>query len=320
MSDRSDRRKPTGLRAYFEVLNEIFAAQTKMLTAALPHYGERGRNDEHRVRNLLERVLPRRYSLGTGFVICSHSDVPASPQMDIVIHDQVQNPALFRELAADVFPIECVYATVEVKASISIDELRTSASAVSHIRQMAKLGKIYSHWALADNVSPNAEGIGPGMESMYPVYLAPRAYIVGYDAEAESPESFLERLATVLDDVPHVFIHGIYASKQSWFFSQKYGESTFRHFTEDGLLAFMSKLLSDLQSFPMRPMAFSRYIEADALRQEAMRQAELEERNAEVAATRSNRVRLRTRSPGRAVKGEGRGRAAGGGRAAKRRG
>lgn len=201
MSDRSNKDNPTGLTAYFQAINDIFALQTKVLTGALPHYGERGRNDEQRVAKLLEQVLPRRYSLGTGFIISSHSDLPASPQMDIVIHDQIYNSPLFRELAANVFPIESIYATVEVKADLSLDKLREAAAALALIRQMAKRGKYYAHHALAEDAVRSSNAQPQGIEIQMRSHLAPRAYIVGYDADAATPESFFERLKILLGEL-----------------------------------------------------------------------------------------------------------------------
>lgn len=270
MTDRDNRENPTGLGAYFQAINEVFALQTRLLTGAIPHYGERGRNDEQRLANLLHQVLPRRYSLGSGFIICAHPQFQPSTQMDIVIHDEIQNSPLFRELTANVYPLECVYGTVEVKASLTIDEIRKSARAIGLLRDMAVAGKLYSRWEV---VSPNADGMGQGIELTHRVKLAPRAYLVGYDAEADSPESFLSRMATIMGETPKVFFHGIYAIRQQWFFAQEFEKTTFRPFVDgDALLSFVAKMIGDLNSFPMFPMAFSKYVQNDVLKREMAQQ------------------------------------------------
>jgi hypothetical protein len=267
MTDRTNKDNPTGLAAYFKAIKDIFALQTKVLTGALPHYGERGRNDEERIGKLLEQVLPRRYSLGTGFIISSHPDLPASSQIDIVIHDEFYNPPLFRELAANVFPIEAVYATVEAKADLALEKLREAATAIAAIRQMAKRGKYYASYTTRDAPADAKATLPQGVEVHTPSYLAPRGYVVGYDADATTPDSFLTRLGTVSAEHPTAFLHGVYAIRQDWFFCQEYGRSTFQPFIDNGLLAFVSKLISDLQSFPMKPAAFGRYVESDRLKE-----------------------------------------------------
>lgn len=266
MTDRAGRDNPTGIVAYFKAIREIFELQTKVLTGALPHYGERGRNDEQRLSKLLEQVLPRRYSLGTGFIISSHPDLASSSQVDIIIHDEVHNSPLFRELAANVFPIEAVYATVEVKADLSLEKLREAAEAVVIIRKMAKRDKYYAHYVSVDHPDRRADILPQVVEVQLRSNLSPRAYIVGYDADAETPDSFAGRLTKLSSEFPEMFLHGIYAVRQNWFFCQDYGQRTFTTFKENGLLAFISKLIPDLQSFDMKPMAISRYIENDSLR------------------------------------------------------
>ncbi len=268
MTDRATKDSPTGLTAYLKAIKDIFELQTKVLTGVLPHYGERGRNDEQRLSRLLEQVLPRCYSLGTGFIVSSHPDLPASPQIDIVIHDELFNSPLFRELSANVFPIESVYATVEVKADLTLDKLREAAEAISAIRKMAKRGKYYARYTSVDAFAgAQATNQPRGVEVHTPSYLAPRSYVVGYSADAATPDSFLERLATLSTEYPGVFLHGIYAIRQNWFFCQEYGQATFQSFADDGLLALVSKLIPDLQSFTMKPMAFGRYVENDRLKQ-----------------------------------------------------
>lgn len=276
MSDRANKDNPTGIGAYFKAINEIFALQTRVLTGALLHYEERGRNDEQRVTKLLEQVLPRRYSLGTGFIICSHGDLPASRQMDIVIHDEIHNSPLFRELAANVFPIESVYATVEVKANLSIDKLREAATALALIRQMAKRGKYYASYALVNDAVRSNDAQPQAIEIPIPSQLAPRGFVVGFDADAATPESFIERLTTLVNEQPSIFLHGVYAIKQNWFFAQEYNRKSFKQFLTNGLLAMISKLISDLQSFSMKPLAFSRYVENELLK-EATKSQEIDD-------------------------------------------
>ncbi len=206
--------------------------------------------------------------MGTGFIVSSHTDLPISSQIDIVIHDELYNSPLFRELVANVFPIEAVYATVEVKADLALEKLREAAVAIAAIRLMAKRGKYYAHYTTA-KPPVGAETSQPqGIEVRTPSFLAPRGYVVGYDADAATPDLFLARLTALSSDQPAAFLHGVYAIRQDWFFCQQYGRSTFQSFVENGLLAFVSKLISDLQSFSMKPMAFARYVENGHLKKE----------------------------------------------------
>ena len=114
----TNRPESPGVEAYYETLRKIFELQSGVLTGVLPHYGERGENNEERVRDFLGKVLPRKFSVGTGFVVCSNPEIPTSSQTDVVIYDEFHNSPLHRELAAYVYPAEIVYGTIEVKGKI----------------------------------------------------------------------------------------------------------------------------------------------------------------------------------------------------------
>src|SRR5262245_1435909 len=97
-----------GSAAYYDTLQKVFKLQSEFLTGVLPHAGERGTNDEERCRSFLSNVLPRRYSIGSGFIVSSEPGLPVSRQQDVVIFDDFLNSPLHRELSACVFPIEMV--------------------------------------------------------------------------------------------------------------------------------------------------------------------------------------------------------------------
>ncbi|OOO02108.1 MAG: hypothetical protein USCGTAYLOR_01682 [Chromatiales bacterium USCg_Taylor] len=126
-----------GTQAYYDALKHIFELESGVLTATLPHAGERGRNDEERFRAFLSKVLPRRFSIGTGFLVCSNPAVPPSRQVDTVIYDEIHNSPLHRELAAYVFPIEMIYGTVEVKGLLTPNDLVPALQSIAGIRHLA---------------------------------------------------------------------------------------------------------------------------------------------------------------------------------------
>jgi hypothetical protein len=76
---------------YIEALRQRLEVEVAILAKVLPHRGERGSNIEEYVRQLLRRILPTRFAVGTGFVIGSKSDGTGhahSSQTDIVVYDQ----------------------------------------------------------------------------------------------------------------------------------------------------------------------------------------------------------------------------------------
>jgi hypothetical protein len=102
-SKKSEPQSP-GVVAYFETLARQFQYQSEILSGVLPHFGERGANDEERLREFLRKTLPKRFSIGTGFIVCSEPSLPPSRQTDVVIYDEIENAPLHQELVASVYP------------------------------------------------------------------------------------------------------------------------------------------------------------------------------------------------------------------------
>ena len=82
------KKESPGIELYYDSLTEIFCKRSSVLTGVIPHFGERGHNDEMYLLDFLKRVLPSRFSTGTGFIVASDIGKKASPQADIIISDR----------------------------------------------------------------------------------------------------------------------------------------------------------------------------------------------------------------------------------------
>jgi hypothetical protein len=248
------------VREYYQAVQEIFAKQAEILTAVLPHFGERGRNDEERLRDLLSKVLPKKFSLGTGFIVCQDSSVPHSAQTDIVIYDEHQNSPLHRELSAYVYPIETVYATLEVKGRFQSKDLRPV------LRDIAKIRRLSDHkWYVRFGGKPK-DPSRPKKLVVAPedvrFKLAPRTYLVAYDtATWTSADSLSTALRRALSENPRSHLHGVLVLNKGWFLYQEAYEEQpiLRVYTNNALLRFIHKLTYDCLSVPMAPMSLDKY-------------------------------------------------------------
>jgi hypothetical protein len=254
-----------GVQAYFDALRLLFAREAEILSGVLPHYGERGANDELRVRQFLARVLPRKFSLGTGFLVCSDPSAPPSAQTDIVIFDEVNNSPLHRELAADVFPIEIVYGTVEVKGTLDRNDLAGISKDIAKIRSLAAHGWYSEYVSVArDPARPNrsvavpAEGRLPGPP--------PRSFVFAFSQRnwkrASSLKKALERTASIGPS----HIHGLVVLDRDWYFVQEAyadGGPQFHVVEKNALLHFVRGMLHSLSSMRLRQMAINRYFQEE---------------------------------------------------------
>lgn len=124
---------------YFNVISEKIKLDSQLIAESFrTHPGENGRNKEAILLNFLRTYLPQRYSLGTGFV--ASSDPLLSNQNDIIIYDSFWSSRLFPELVSQIFPIESVYAVIEVKSRLDKKELKAPISKTEKIKQMQVRG------------------------------------------------------------------------------------------------------------------------------------------------------------------------------------
>ncbi|WP_439402642.1 DUF6602 domain-containing protein [Bradyrhizobium sp. DASA03068] len=231
------------------------------LATLMPHMGERGRIAEEIIKGILTRVLPKRFSIGTGVIIAANGE--ASPQVDIVIYDNFHNAPLLSEFGACLFPVEIVYATIEVKSRLDKTEFENSLTAIRKIRALGK----QRHY-----IVPNLVGGGGRIVATEPIKqirnVPPRNYVLAFAQEGfgDTFAEFKERLQERLEN-PDTFIHGVCILKDDWFAgriaykpaSELYGWSS------DGLLRFYASLLKGQQNYTVHPIDLDAYLPDDTV-------------------------------------------------------
>jgi len=99
---------------YKTINNELMAIKDR-LSSLISHPAEKGKYMEAILKSVIAKFLPRKYSIGTGFIINHKKEV--STQIDIIIYDN-SFPVLFSEGDFVVVLAKSVKAIVEVKSSI----------------------------------------------------------------------------------------------------------------------------------------------------------------------------------------------------------
>jgi hypothetical protein len=97
-----------------------------------------GENREDLVADFLTHHLPRRFGVSTGMVI-SHDGV-FSNQADLVVVDEQNNAPLYAATRNKLWPVEAVYALIEVKTTLGPGEL---SDAVAKGRKFKSLRRRY---------------------------------------------------------------------------------------------------------------------------------------------------------------------------------
>jgi hypothetical protein len=122
------------LEAWSQAIQASLSAASEVVSAATEHNLLLGDAREVLVREVLSTFLPKSLQIGTGQIIDGRRN--HSRQIDVVIYDS--RFPVFRTLGTqDIFMLEGVLATVEVKSSLNASTLRTALSNCASVKQLS---------------------------------------------------------------------------------------------------------------------------------------------------------------------------------------
>ena len=81
---------------------------------------------EDLVKDFLQGHLPKRFGVSTGFAI-STKDMP-SPEADLLVVDHQNNAPLYPDNRKSLWPVEAIYALIEVKTNLNPTDLKDAIS------------------------------------------------------------------------------------------------------------------------------------------------------------------------------------------------
>ncbi len=172
----------------------------------IEHKGERGAHNESALRRILRAVLPKKVGVGSGFIEFSNSQ--QSTQQDIILFDAVNYAPLYANDDCQIYPVEMVLATIEVKSKLTSDDLekilkncanlRASSSERRHLKQ-SKAGQAMTLEAVQlSDVTP------------------PRFFVFCYDAYTKDSETLCNRLIEASKHKPKSHLHGLCILNHDW--------------------------------------------------------------------------------------------------------
>ncbi len=147
-------KKGNTIQSIFKGLSKKLEADFELLSNQLSHSLSKGEAREFVLKELLRQYLPARLGVEKGFVISSISSEASSKQIDIIIYDKLNTPVLYGAENMRIFPVEGVYAVIEVKSYLNENNLRESIENVRSVKAMTKnafvppSGPIINHFNL----------------------------------------------------------------------------------------------------------------------------------------------------------------------------
>jgi hypothetical protein len=157
-----------------------------------------------------------------------------------------------------VFPVECVYATIEVKRTLTSDGLLQAARSIGAVRKF-KRDKYYQTHLPQIDASGDVSLVWSELQGV----LAPRSYIFAFDTTYRSIDG-LERAMEKASSTRDAFFHGVIVLNENWFVYQlatRNGEPRkFRQKTGTAVRDFVLKLSKDIIRYRMYPANMERYL------------------------------------------------------------
>jgi hypothetical protein len=254
--------KPPKFKEFVRIEQNLLTARLEAARAALHHAGEKGRALEFAARQLIRSFLPAEYGLSSGFVAYQDPNgaIRLSKQLDIIIFDAVRAAPLMSLESCDVFPLEAVYAYVEVKATLSTSKNIRKPSGSSLEKCLKdnhdlRTMRDRSYWMPTGN-SPNT------LATNRRRLIAIRSYVFAF--EGKGYFASLEKLAQRVSDVcakVDAHMHGVFAADLGFVYTvpvdtRTAAEHDYYHAAAtkgDALLVFKTAMLQALATFPRPP-------------------------------------------------------------------
>ncbi len=218
------------------------------------HRAEKGRIVESVVKSALRGILPRRFSIGTGFAITASGRT--SSQLDLVIYDELFNSPIILEGGTGLFPIECVYGFVEVKSLLNGDEIGKFTKAVRTVRDLASEKRYVVYGTHDDGKGHSVVG-----EHEVTQTLSPRSFMFAIKSDytdIRNVESSLKECT----EKNGAHVHGMAVLDKDWFFQQIAFRNPHEFICKEGqsLAAFCARVLASIQSINVLPASMRRYL------------------------------------------------------------
>lgn len=103
---------------------------------SIPHEGLKGQKGEDLLKEFLERRLPKRFGVSSGFIIDDKNSL--SKQTDVILYDAENSPIIQPEENAIILHADNVAAIIEVKSTLDKSEIEDAARKISSVKKLQK--------------------------------------------------------------------------------------------------------------------------------------------------------------------------------------
>ena len=236
------------MRKHYAGLTSRMLSEIESISDQMSHAGEKGRNNELVLREFLERTLASRYTVSTGKVVSAGGH--ESGQIDLIVHDRLDTPALIEGRAWQLVPVESVYAVISVKTTLDKTELRDALKSVESVRNLPRNAAVL-HLPTGMAEIPESQ------------LLRPKGFVFAFKSSwtaVESADSAFRDLLPEVDD--RYRPNGLCILEQCFIVRKAYTTETLV-FPNHALMHFFVFLSQCLERFPKYHLDLSKYFTED---------------------------------------------------------
>ncbi len=166
------------LKQYYQGITQQLRSEVDFINSLFEHQGVKGAGNESALRDLITKFIPKRYGVGTGVVMDRHGNT--SRQCDIVIFDTFLYPSLLALTSVHLFPVDIVYATIEVKTTLNSQSAKEAIENIASVKRLDFLKIDFGDQWMSDN----AQAIGIRNTT------APLGFVFAYNSDAQQDRTF----------------------------------------------------------------------------------------------------------------------------------
>ena len=141
MPHHSPTDEPNFLDHYFASIYNKLEADALLFNRSLPHAGLVGAENENAIADVIRQFLPPKFGVEVNALVIDRFG-KVSRQADIVIYDADRQASFFRK----VYPVEIVYAVIEVKTSMSSTEAKAALENLASVSALEFRPLLTPYW------------------------------------------------------------------------------------------------------------------------------------------------------------------------------
>lgn len=255
--------------ALHKIEERLLVAKLQAARQAISHAGEKGRALESEVSSLIRSFLPSEYGISTGFIVYHTDSGPKlSSQLDIIIYDAIRTGPIAKLSTCDVFPLEAVYAYIEVKAILQSTSDEAEKYSENSIEKCLENNKRLRNMKDRRFWTPSNDS-PVTIELKSTRWLGLRSYVIAFEPKgtiASDTDAFAQRMSTAASKLgPPTHLHGVFIADHAYFSTRpvdvrKAKEDDYyhvRYVKDNAFTAFKLSLISALSSYPRFPESWS---------------------------------------------------------------